>query len=44
MDKSLPELLRDAEHDTLLPLRQAGALPEYGVRGLVGQGVERFLV
>ena len=40
----LPKLPHDPEDDPLLPLRQAGALPEYGVRGIVGQGVERLLV
>ena len=32
------------EDDPLLPLRQAGDLPQYCVRGLVGQGVHHLTV
>ena len=41
---SLPELSCYPEYDPLLPLRQTGALPEYDVRRLVGQGVECLLL
>src|SRR5215207_9579338 len=38
------ELPHDAEHDLLLPLWQASALPEYAARRLIGQGLKHLLV
>jgi hypothetical protein len=38
------KLLHYPEYDPLLPFGEACALPEYGVRCLVGDGSERFLV